>query len=333
MRFFKKISGLLLIFIIFVNCSQKEKERSEIISRHQNGQKKLLCQYKGCGENERLVGRIKYDDKGRIISEENLPENTKKIIYWDEKGNKDGEGIITNGIKNGKFLESRHKNGKKREDVIFVNGKPQKVFFWDDQGEKIGEGLIVNGLKSGKFIEWHANGQKKTETEFKDGEIINEIEWDENNKIVREIKTIGKEKYEYKAYRFSEGGKEIKLDGFYVNDKLKKVRRFDQIKKTLEVDLDDNQQISKILIWYDDGALWKEEECKNGKLHGKKTYYWGDQKIAFQEFRNGAPVGMLVFLNDRNDQPRWEELIVRLKEAFNNELEDIKKTMHFFKKN
>jgi len=330
MNMLKKKSVLLLIIIMFVNCSQKEKERSEIISRHQNGQKKLLCKYKGSGENERLVGRIEYDDKGRVISEENLPEKTKRIIYWDEKGNKDGEGIITNGIKNGKFLESHHKNGRKREEVIYANGEPQKVFYWDDQGTKIGEGSNVKGLKSGKFIEWYANGQKKAEAEYKDGEVTEGIEWDESSKIVREIKTVGKERYELKVYWSSEGGKEIKLDGFYVNDKLKKVRRFDQIKKTLEVDMDGNQQLSKILIWYDDGVLWKEEEYKNGKLHGKKTYYWGDQKVAFQEFRNGISCGMLVFLND---QPRWEEPLIRLKELFNNELEDIKKIIQFFKKN
>lgn len=325
---FKIIFGILCIFILFVNCG--EKERVEITSRHENGQKKTLCKYRGSNENEIIVERIEYDDKGRVLSEENLPGKTKRIIYWGEKGNKDGEGIIKNGIKNGKFLESCHKNGRKREEVIYANGEPQKVFYWDDQGTKIGEGSNVKGLKSGKFIEWHTNGQKKAEAEYKDEKIIEWIEWDENSTKMREVKIVGNAKHEYKAYWHSEGEKKFKLDGFYVDGRLKKVRGFDQIKKILEVELDGNQQISKVLLWYNDGKLWKEEEYKNGKLHGKKTYYWEDKKISFREFRNGKPFGRPVLTNNEH---RGKELDAEFKNIFNDEIEVVNKIIQVFKKN
>lgn len=255
-------------------ASRDEPIRIEIVSRHQNGQKYLVAKYKGRGENEILVERIEYDELGRIISEENLLKKTKRVVYWDEMGNIDGEGLIKNSIKNGKFLVSQHKNGKKREEIIYAYGKPQKFFYWNENGEKIGEGGIINSKRFGKYIQWYNNGHKKIESEYKDDEVIARIECDEQGNKVYESKMVGKEKHEYKIEWPIVGKKKFKLNTFYINGILKKIIQ-------------------------EDGDIRMEAECNGNKLHGRTTHYWYGKIIYYQEYTNGKP-GQTVVIDKEN---------------------------------
>lgn len=260
---------------LFTKACDSQDLRIRIISRHENGQKKIVGKYKGTGENEKLVERYCYDAQGKVVSEENLRENTKKIIYRDEKGNIDGQGIIKAGIKNGKFLVSQHKNGRKREEIIYANGKPQKYFYWNEKGGKIGEGGIINGKRFGKYVLWHDNGQKKVESEYKDNAVITSIEWDKQGNKLYENKIVGKEKHEYKTEWHAVGKKKFKLNTFYIDGKLKKIIQ-------------------------EDRDIRMEAEYNGNKLHGRTTHYWFGKIIYYQEYRNGKPFGQPVIIDKEN---------------------------------
>jgi hypothetical protein len=77
---------LITILTLFIsNCG--EKVREEITERYNDGQKKVLVKYKGEGENEQLIEKITYSQKGEKVSYQNFG-NGKKWLYIEEIKNK-----------------------------------------------------------------------------------------------------------------------------------------------------------------------------------------------------------------------------------------------------
>ena len=76
---------ILPLILFIISCG--ETVREEITERYDNGQKKVLVKYKGEGENEKLIEKITYNQKGEKVSYQNF-ENGKKWLYIEEIKNK-----------------------------------------------------------------------------------------------------------------------------------------------------------------------------------------------------------------------------------------------------
>ena len=69
--------------------------REEIISRHDNGNKKMVVKYQGSGSNERIVERITYDESDNVLLIE-MPSENKKIEFTYDDYN--GEVVMLGKI-------------------------------------------------------------------------------------------------------------------------------------------------------------------------------------------------------------------------------------------
>ena len=96
---YKTLNHILILLLISTIFSQQQywNIREEIISRYDNGNKKLLVKYSGQGSSETIVERITYTDNDQIVSIEKPLENT--VIYFQYyKGKKIMEFYYVNGM-------------------------------------------------------------------------------------------------------------------------------------------------------------------------------------------------------------------------------------------
>jgi len=177
---------LILLLVVSSGC---KKERVEITERHQNGKKKIACIYSGSGESGELSRRVTYNNAGRVIEIENFVDNTKIMIRLHKNGEKRSESRYKDGRKHGKWLQW-YSNGWIKTEKIFNNGK-----------------LVRDASYKRDIIE---------EIFYKDGELFIERQYKEGIISIE------------KTYR---GGKLIKTKYFYPDGKLSDERGYKDNKK------------------------------------------------------------------------------------------------------
>jgi len=111
-----------------------------------------------------------------------------KRIKWYSIGKKETEEIYKDGEK--VFQTTWYDNGEKGNEGAFKDGKRDGLWTsWYDNGEKI---FLVGNFKYGKqdglWTYWYENGKKKGEETYKDGELIEWTEWDEDGNVTHHKK-------------------------------------------------------------------------------------------------------------------------------------------------
>ena len=114
-------------------------QREEIISRYENGNKKLLVTYIGSGSSEQVIQRLYYQENGDTLSLESYNENGQKDGKWFfNDGELKGFGYYEDGIrKNGFFIHylekydikigAQYKDEKKDGEWTIYFGNPQMI--------------------------------------------------------------------------------------------------------------------------------------------------------------------------------------------------------------
>ena len=123
--------------------------REEIISRHENGNKKLLVKYSGKGSSEIIVERITYTNDDKRLSIEKPLENT--IVYFDYNfnGKLMFERPYKNDLSHGEWI-FYDKEGKKNRGTIYLNGKIDGHTFYDEN-EKIDKDIYFETWDDGNL--------------------------------------------------------------------------------------------------------------------------------------------------------------------------------------
>ena len=147
--------------------------------------------------------------------------------------------------------ESFYRNGQKRKEVNFKDGKPDGLWtWWNEDGKKEEERTYKDGMEDGLWTKWHWNGQKYKEVTYKDGKKDGlETHWYEN----------GQKKGEGRM-------KDGKL--------MEAVQWKPNGEKCPVTNLKDG---IGVVVWYrEDGTVSRRDSWKNGKLDGISIYYKKD---------------------------------------------------------
>ena len=112
-----------------------------------------------------------------------FPENslkglfTSKISYKSDKRHGKCQWFNEKGFIPGQLLcEANYENGEQHGLTIW----------WHNNGQLKSKGNYKNGKANGIYREWHSNGKKASIQKWKLGMSMNEKNWDEKGKIIKE---------------------------------------------------------------------------------------------------------------------------------------------------
>jgi antitoxin component YwqK of YwqJK toxin-antitoxin module len=208
MRYF--IFVLIGLFLLSSGCRNGD---SEISQRFEDGKKKVIGRFTGTGDMRKLVGRTTYNRVGQVTLVENNVEKTRKLIRW-------------------------HKNGKRKSEHLYKNGK-----------------------KHGKWCLWYSNGRIKNVKVFDDGIMIRESTYLKNT--AREVIYKNGKLYIDRLYKkgnlsvekIYRDGAVVKGRWFYADGNLSDEREYKDSKKH-----------GRFAYWDRNGKLRKEILYEKGKL-------------------------------------------------------------------
>lgn len=96
-----------------------------------------------------------------------------------------------------------------------------------------------------------------------------------------------------------------KIVKFYVekgNQKelVKEIRYYQNGRKEIEGRYKNGKRHGKWTYWYDNGNVWSEGEYKNGKSHGYRKVYHPNGKLFYEgNYKNDKPVGAWKFYDEK----------------------------------
>ena len=206
-----RICWLLFFLLTVVNCCKKE--RVVISDRYEDGKTKVLCKYASEGGKAELVERVEYNEAGEVTRVENLKDNSTKLVQW-------------------------HKNGRKKSEYLYKDGK-----------------------KQGAWRQWYSSGQIKKEKIYADDKLIREASY--GREITAEILYKDGQLFISREYRDGiisvektyQSGKLIRTRWFYPDGRICEERRYKGGKKH-----------GRWLYWDKNGELRSEVFYREGKL-------------------------------------------------------------------
>jgi YD repeat-containing protein len=204
----KKTCWLLFILLTIINCCKKD--RVEISERYEDGKKKVLSKYTGSGE---LLERVRYNKAGQVTRVENAAGNSIKLVQW-------------------------HKNGRKKSETWYKDGK-----------------------KQGKWRQWYTSGQIKNEKVYAEGKLICSISY--NKEITSE--TIYQDGQLSISREYRDGI--ISLEKEYQSGKLMKARWFYPDGSICEEgEYREGKQHGRWIYWDRNNKFHREVFYREGKL-------------------------------------------------------------------
>ena len=117
---------------------------------------------------------IRYFDNGQKEMEGHITDGIRDGFwsYWDRKGQKSGEGRWIDNIKDGKW-KFWYSNGNLKSEVTYVNNKSEGLLtHYHENGQKMFEVNMKEGSREGYMAWWHENGSIKSEENFKNDDEI-----------------------------------------------------------------------------------------------------------------------------------------------------------------
>ncbi|MEM6723869.1 MAG: toxin-antitoxin system YwqK family antitoxin [Bacteroidota bacterium] len=181
------------------------------------------------------------------------------------------------------------RNGPKREEVSFKEGKPNGLAKgWDELGQKIYEANMVDGVQQGIEKQWYPSGKLKSEVPFEQGKPngLAVQYWENGNKRSEGQFLVGYEEGIHNWW-FEDGAKDqqVEYQAGTVNGFVKN--------------------------WYPDGTLKLQSSYRQGQQDGLTTeYYKNSQKKAEGSYQKGLEEGLFKAWNRKGkllDEKTYEE--------------------------
>ena len=143
---------IIIIFIFSICISQQYNHqnhniREEVLSRYDNGNKKMVIKYSGTGTNEKIVERITYSENDNVILIEKPLENIKIEKTYYENGNLKYEKKYKNNQLDG-LVKKYYENGKLKSEVMYIDGNGEGS--WTDYYEN-GSKKVVDVIKGNQI--------------------------------------------------------------------------------------------------------------------------------------------------------------------------------------
>ncbi len=89
---------------------------------------------------------------------------------------------------------------------------------------------------------------------------------------------------------------------------VKEIRLFPNGEKEVEGEIKNGKRHGKWTYWHDNGKVWLEEFYKNGVKHGKMTeWYKSGEKNYEANFKNGIPDGKWIFWDGKGSKLKTME--------------------------
>jgi antitoxin component YwqK of YwqJK toxin-antitoxin module len=149
------------------------------LSWHNNGERQFEAEYKN---GELIQGSEKFwNSKGEPVNSLNealepLAKNQPKLEVVNHEKLEERKGVFyligLDTPYTGKSF-TLHKNGLKKWEINFKNGKEYGIFVgWDENGLTRFEANMEDGKREGLMVGWHENGQKMAEENYKGGKLV-----------------------------------------------------------------------------------------------------------------------------------------------------------------
>ena len=144
------------------------EQTSKKIWRQKNGMKKIEIQYKNGKKHGKWLewyssGMIKKEEvycQDKLVSQVNYKRDiTEETIYKDGK----------------LFTAKEYKDGIIVTEKTYEGGKLIKALWFYPDGKISDERGYKDAKKHGKWVHWDRNGEKRSETIYQDGKIVEKI--------------------------------------------------------------------------------------------------------------------------------------------------------------
>ena len=245
--------------------------------------------------NEQNKKIILYDENGNKKYEGEIKNNKYegKGIKYNKKGNKIYEGFFKNGKPEGKGI-GYYENGNKKYEGSHKNGKPEgKGIIYEINGNKYYEGDFKNGIWEGKGIKYYKNGNKKYEGDYKnniaEGKGINYYE-NGNKEYEGDFKSGN---WEGKGVKYYENGNKI-YEGDYKNGIVegKGISYYENGNKEYEGNFEKGKWEGKGILYDQKGYKIYEGNFKNGIWEGKGVKYYENGNKKYEgDYKSGVVEG------------------------------------------
>lgn len=210
-----------------------------------------------------------YDYKERKLSEKSYKDGKLhgNYIRYYQNGKIKLQGEYTNGNKNGKW-QSFDENGTVTSEELYENGNKEGKW-WKKVRGNITIEIYKNDIPTGVWTTKNENGQLLTEITHKDkGTYIQKSFYDTNGKLE-----------EQKSF------KNFKLDGEQLQYNIAGILRKKEIYK--------DGVLEKLESFFENGLPYKQENYRNGKLHGKYLEKTSEGHNCLEmNFLNGSKEGV-----------------------------------------
>ena len=169
---------LALIFISFAFSV-----REEILSRHSNGNKKLVIKYKGYGSNETVVERITYSDTDKVLRKEKpLEKDITEMTYYDNGHLKDVKKY-KNDKKDGEWHEY-YDNGQLKKNERYMSGKKTGIWHtYYDSGKLDGRRVYSKNGEPTDYASYYENGELSYKVIYENGESIHSYSYSKDGEL------------------------------------------------------------------------------------------------------------------------------------------------------
>ena len=237
------VKGFLLIIVLLTIVSScKDKELYKIVRYHNNGSTSVIEWFKNSYSEKNLFKTLEYSKKGKLIQEELINGNDIKTTKYYTNEQQKSAYEYKDGLRYGKW-QFWHENSVLENEITYVNGMLQgDDILFDKDKEIIGKGTFNNG--TGQFKSWFKNKSKKSELVLKNGK----------GKMIEYFESgVKKKETEYLNCMQNGKGRE-----WYKSGNLK-----------IKVSLKNDKLHGEKYEWHEDGGKKLKANFKNGKSHGK----------------------------------------------------------------
>jgi antitoxin component YwqK of YwqJK toxin-antitoxin module len=218
-----------------------------------------------------------YLSNGQYYSQGEIKKGLRHSLwdFWHENGMKKEKGDYKEGMKQGVWT-SWYENGQKRNEGSYIGNWKEGIWTsWDDYGNKKEKGNFKYDMKQGIWTTWYQNGQK-----WKEGNYINNNEdgkhsyWDWKGQIKSEENYKDGQLVNETNYEYYDNG-QVKEETNYKDGKKdgKWILWFESGQKWIENDYIDGKDDGMTIHWHENGQKSLERSYKNGKSIGK-SYSW-----------------------------------------------------------
>ena len=216
-----------------------------------------------------------------------------------DSGDEEGELFFKPGGESGYsgWAKATHANGQVSHLVHYKDGKPHGRFgAWHENGKLGAEAYYKDGKLHGLFIQWHENGQMKIETPYRDGIKHGRFNgWYEAGQ--QAMRAHWEDDVLISATAWKPDGTKCPISN--VSQGTGSMASYQEGGRLgTEANYKDGKLHGRFTYWYENGQKKIESNSKNGEQEGLFTlWYKSGQKMAEGEYENGEKEGLWTSWN------------------------------------